>query len=171
MQIDKILVYPTDTIYGLHTSAFNKKGVEKIYQLKGRIENKPFIILISELEDLKKFGVILNQKTKDYLEKLWPGPVSVILEVPSEKFKYLHRGTKTLAFRIPKFPFLQKILKESGPLVSTSVNPAGQKPAKNIKEAQEYFGKKVDIYIDRGELNNPPSTVIKIENGKVEILR
>jgi L-threonylcarbamoyladenylate synthase len=80
-------------------------------------------------------------------------------------------GTKTLGFRIPAKKDLLDILKETGPLVSTSVNHPGEKPAATINEAKKYFGNQIDLYVDEGELNSSPSTLIKLENGKVSVLR
>src|SRR5258708_4354978 len=95
-------VIPTDTIYGIVGSALNPEAVEKIYRLRKRATDKPFIILISSIADLDKFGVKPSQKQKEFLEKNWPNPLSVILPVLDEKFKYLHRGKDSLAFRMPK---------------------------------------------------------------------
>jgi L-threonylcarbamoyladenylate synthase len=218
-------VIPTDTIYGICTSAFNKKAVEKVYKLRKRNPNKPCIILISSLEDLKKFNIRLTLWQKKILEKLWPGKVSVILSTypdnsrinypdvkpdisknspglkpdilpgfkpdksgnhpgnssgknsgsksgsnPGNNFYYLHRGTNSLAFRIPKSKLVLNILKISGPLIAPSANWEGYEPAKNIKEARRYFGNKV-FYLDRGDLISKPSTLIDLRTPKIQILR
>jgi len=76
-----------------------------------------------------------------------------------------------LAFRMPKQKKLLNILNKTGPLASTSANLSGQLPAKNIKEAEKYFGRKVDFYIDGGELNNTPSTIISIKRNRFLIIR
>lgn len=165
-----IAVMPTDTIYGICGSALSKKTVEKIYKLRKRNLKKPMIILISDLEDLKKFGIKLYIKDRKILEKIWPAKISVVLECKNEKFKYLHRGTKTLAFRMPKNKLLQKILKNSGPLVAPSANWEGEKPAKTISGAKKYFGDKV-VYYDGGKIIGESSSVIKLKNGKFEIIR
>lgn len=164
-------VLPTDTIYGLVGSALKKSAVEKIYQLKKRTPEKPFIILISSLEDLNLFNIQISDNIKKFLEKIWPNPVSVILPCPEEKFSYLHRGTNSLAFRIPKDSNLQKILKQTGPLIAPSANLEGEKPAENIEEAKKYFNDKVSFYLDKGELKSKPSTLITFKDDKIIILR
>ena len=113
-----------------------------------------------------------TNKELEILRKIWPGKVSVILEMKRyfKKFEYLHRGTKTLAFRLPKPKWLRNILKISGPLVAPSANWEGYEPAKTISEAKKYFGNKV-IYYDRGKIKGQPSTLIKLKDGKIEILR
>ncbi len=164
-------VIPTDTIYGICGSALNKKTVQKIYKLRKRNSKKPMIILITSIDDLKIFKIKLSPQTKKMLQKIWPAKISVILPCSHKKFKYLHRGTKELAFRLPESSWLLKLLKISGPLVAPSTNFEGEKPAKNIAQAKKYFKNKV-FYFDKGELNSKPSTLIKISKGdKIEILR
>lgn len=164
-------VLPTDTIYGLVGSALSKKAVAKIYKLRRRSAKKPLIILISAIKDLSLFGIKLDKKTKKFLNNLWPGKISVILPCPHKNFFYLHRGTKTLAFRLPAKKNLIELLKSTGPLVAPSANFEGKPSAKTIEQARKYFGTKVDFYIDGGKLAGKPSTLVAIENGKVVIKR
>jgi len=168
---DKIGVIPTDTIYGVVASAWSKKAVERAYKIMKRNQKKPFVILISSIKDLDNFNIKLDKNTENILKQIWPGKVSVILPVPSKKFKYLHRGTKTLAFRVPKKPSLVKLLKKTGPLISTSANPEGKKPAETMAEAKKYFGDKVDFYANGGKMKSLPSTLIEIKNGRLNVLR
>jgi len=163
-------VLATDTIYGLCGSALNKKTTEKIYKLRRRNLKKPMIILISSLAELKKFGVNLEKWQKEYLKKIWPGKISIILPCGGKKFQYLTRGTETLSFRLPNKEKLIKILEISGPLVAPSANLEGKKPAETINEARKYFGKKV-FYYDAGGLRKKPSCLIDISRKPVRILR
>ncbi len=167
-----IAVVPTDTIHGIVGSALKPEVVEKIYQLRRRALDKPFIILIFSIKDLEKFGVKLTNKQKEFLEKNWPNPLSVILPVTSEKFKYLHRGTNSLAFRMPKNKRLLELSKNVGPLVVPSANFEGEKPSENIMEAKKYFGDKVDFYVDGGKLSSIPSTIVELnKDGIFKVLR
>ena len=163
-------ILPTDTIYGLVGSALKAGATERIYKIKGRKTDKPFIILISSVKDIKYFGINVKEYKKIF-NKYWPGPVSIILPVIDSRFEYLHRGTGSIAFRLPKSDFLQRLIKETGPLVAPSANPEGYDPAKKIKEAKEYFGDKIDFYFDAGRIEGVPSKIIKIENGKEVIIR
>jgi len=164
-------VLPTDTIYGIVGSALSKKSVIRIYKLRKRNPKKPLIILINTLKDLDYFGIKLDRKTKKILHMLWPGPISVILDCPSRKFAYLHRGTKTLAFRLSKQKNLQNLIQQTGPLVAPSANWEGHPPAKTTREAKNYFGTNADFYIDAGKLDSLPSTLVRIKKGKIEMLR
>lgn len=175
-EIEKLLlegrigVIPTDTIYGIVGSALNRETVEKIYQLRKRDVEKPMIVLISDISDLAKFDVKISKQTERILKNIWPNPVSVVLPCTSEKFTYLHRGKKTLAFRMPKNKWLQDLLKQVGPLVAPSANIEGEPVAETAAEAKKYFGNKV-FYVNHGKITAKPSTLIEIEEGKIKILR
>lgn len=164
-------VLPTDTIYGIVGSALFPKTVLRIYRVRERSFKKPMIILINSLADLKLFGVKLNRNLKKLLTKYWPGKVSVILPCRSKRFFYLHRGKKTLAFRLPAKKDLSKLLAETGPLVAPSANSEGKPPARTVKEAKKYFKNKVDFYVNQGKLLSPPSALITLKKGKPLIKR
>ncbi len=168
---DGIGVIPTDTLYGILGSAFSKRAVARIYEVKGRDEQKPFIVLIATLNDLKKFGVTLTASQKKFLQSVWPGPVSVILPCAHKSFAYLHRGQKSLAFRMPQNALLEKLLKKTGPLVAPSANPQGEIPAENIKKAQDYFGCAVDFYIGGSSKKGKASSIIDLTQNPPQILR
>lgn len=167
-----IAVIPTDTIYGVVGSVLNRETVEKIYQLRKRSSDKPFIILISSIGDLEKFHVQLTGKQRKFLQKIWPNPVSIVLPIHGEQFEYLHRGTNSLAFRMPKDEKLLELLKQTGPLVAPSANVEGEKVAETIDDAKKYFRDHVPFYIDGGKIKAQPSTLIQLEDdGSWKILR
>ena len=151
-------VIPTDTIYGLVGSALKEETVKRITKIKNRSDGKGFIVLISSPEDLKMFGIAISETAKIFLQKFWPGKVSVAFD-------------DKRAFRIPDRTELLDLLKQTGPLIAPSANPEGLPPAKNISDAKNYFQNNVDFYEDGGELNSPPSTLVRIAGDKVEVLR
>ncbi|MFZ3011546.1 MAG: L-threonylcarbamoyladenylate synthase [Minisyncoccia bacterium] len=167
-----VVVMPTDTIYGIVGNALNEKTVLRIYDIKKRAPEKPCIILIGNITELEKFNIYLPLEQKETLVKYWPGPVSIILDSPGEEFAYLHRGTNTLAFRMPKTDSLQSLLMETGPLIAPSANPEGLPPAEDTEEAKRYFGGVIDYYMDRGRIVGKPSKLIKLnKDGTINILR
>ncbi len=169
-----VAVIPTDTLYGVVAKAMKKNAVERIYEIKGRSENKPFIVLINSYKQFSDFNIILNEKQKEFLKKVWPGEVSVIIPCLYSKFEYLHRGTHSIAFRMieKRKRNLYKLIKFTGPIVAPSANPEGKEPAISIKQAKKYFGDKIDLYINGGIRISEPSTLIKQEsNGIWKILR
>ena len=197
LENDGVVVLPTDTLYGIIGSAQSKKAVERIYGIKGRSENKPFIVLINSYKDLQIFGIKLDEKQAKFLEKIWPGKVSVILPCKLSKWKYIHRGEESIAFRMigKKNKNLFNLINKIGPVVAPSCNKQGDAPAESIKKAKKYFGDKidpvvdfgkaqnerssniakihygVDLYINSGTKKSSPSTLIKYENNDWVILR
>ena len=173
LEKDWVVILPTDTLYGIVGRALSKKVVERIYKIKERNENKPFIVLISSYKDLDIFGVKIGDKQAKILEKFWPGKVAVILPCPSKKFEYIHRGTKSIAFRMigNKNKNVFNLLKKVGPIVAPSANPEGSKPAETISKAKKYFGNKIDFYLSSGSKIGRPSTLVKFNNNKLVILR
>jgi len=167
----KVGVLPTDTLYGLVGSAMLKPVVERIYKLKQRDPDKPMIILVGSVDDLRIFNIHLGEGEARVVKQYWPGPVSIVLPCPDEKFLHLHRGGETLAFRLPDDSQLTELLKQTGPLVAPSANPEGEPVAEDIETAKRYFGDDVDFYIDGGTLTGQPSTVIELRDGKAVIRR
>lgn len=172
LKLGGIGVLPTDTLYGVVGSAFDKKAVERIYTLRKRDLHKPMIVLISAFSELKMFDITLNTAQKKVLGNFWPGKVSVVLDCKGKKFQHLHRGKNTLAFRFPADEELIKLLKKTGPVVAPSANLAGEKPATNYAEARRYFGEEVDFYVDGGKLKSKSSTLVEIkDDGSLNVLR
>lgn len=172
LQQGKVGVMPTDTIYGLVGSALNPATVEEIYFLRKRDSVKPVIVLISCLSDLLDFDIVLTKEQKDYLNTIWPNPVSVVLPCPQDRFFYLHRGKRSIAFRMPNEKTLLEILKRTGSLVAPSANLEKNPPAQDIPQAKEYFKNEVAFYVDEGQLKSVPSTIIRLyEDGTKIVLR
>lgn len=164
-------VLPTDTIYGLVASAFNVDAIDRIYDLKQRNPNKPLIVLISDISQLEQFGVIVSDALIAKLETYWPGPYSVILPTEDEQFEYIHRGTNSIAFRLPDNEQLLEVINAVGPIVAPSANVEGMLPAGTAQEARSYFGTDVDFYVGGDELRGNPSTIISFDGKEVAILR
>lgn len=164
-------VLPTDTLYGLVASALTRDAVERVYALRKRSSRKPFIILVHAPAHVRLFGARVGSSERKIFKEVWPGKVSVVLFCSGKKFRYLRCGGKTLAFRVPDSKVLRNFLLKSGPLVAPSANPEGKKPARSIKEAEQYFGSRVDFYCDKGRLSGRPSKLIAVQEGGVKILR
>jgi L-threonylcarbamoyladenylate synthase len=158
---------PTDTIYGLSAVALDEKAVGKVHELKSR-DNKPFIVLISDVEQLPMLGI--KAEEADPIKGHWPGMLSVIFE-SSDVPKWLQLGTNSLAVRMPGSKDLRGLIAITGPIISTSANLQGQAPAKNVERAKKYFGDSLDFYVDAGELEGKPSTLVKIDNESFKIIR
>ncbi len=165
-------VLPTDTLYGVVAVARNREAVSRLYRLRRKTPQKPFIMLIGSIGELANFGIAPSLFEKETLKKVWPGKVSVVFPCKRKNLEYLHLGTQSLAFRLPKSAKLLALLKKTGPLLAPSANSEGKPPATTIAEAKNYFGSAVDFYVSAGKkMPGKPSTLISFEKGKVKILR
>lgn len=164
-------VIPTDTIYGISCSALDRAAVERVYAVRQRAQGKPFIILIASLDDLAIFGIRLSKKSRAFLSSVWPAPMSIIFPLPKKKFHYLHRGLQSLSFRLPARAALRYLLKKTGPLITTSANREGEKPAVTIAQAKKYFGASLDFYVDDGKRDGKPSTLLRFDKDVVTVVR
>jgi len=157
-----IFVTPTDTVYGLNTSASNLEGIERIRKLKHRQAGQ-FIYLVRTVEEAERF-VSVSDSQRQILQRYWPGAISFVL-------KRIDRE-ETAALRMPSFPFLQRLMEVVGePLVSTSCNRHGEKPVETLQEAISLFQDSVDLYIDGGKLLASASTLVDITQMPPQILR
>jgi L-threonylcarbamoyladenylate synthase len=163
-----VIVMPTDTVYGLVCSAKDKLAVAKLYEIKSR-SSKPGTIVAASVDQLVELGIKRRYLTA--VEHLWPSPISVI--IPSEpEHRYLDLGSGTLAMRVTSDKKLAEILKNTGPLLTSSANLPGEQPATSIEQARRYFGSRVDEYFDGGNLSErKPSTIVRVVDDAVEVLR
>ncbi len=158
----KIIVYPTDTVYGLGCDARNKIAVRKIYKIKKRPEDLPLSVLVSDFKMLARFAK-LNSAEKKFAAAKLPGKYTLIFS-PRKK---LPVSIGRVGFRIPKH-WCVKIAKEfGGPITTTSANVHGKETPARISDLLKIFGKKVDLYIDGGELRGRASKVVDVEAKKI----
>jgi L-threonylcarbamoyladenylate synthase len=166
----KVGLLPTDTIYGLSCSIYDKQAVSRIYDIKGRNHKSPLIVLISDVQDLGSFRIKPDGNIGKLLRLNWPGKISFILPLKNG-FEYITGDIGSISFRMPDDDGLRSLLQKTGPLVSTSANPSGSKPAIDVTEAKEYFGDKLDFYVDMGELYSDPSTLVDLTSHKPSVIR
>lgn len=171
LQNGGIGVLPTDTLYGVVGQALQPNVVKRIYKVKDRSAQKPFIILLADASFLSLFKITPNEYERKVINNVWPGPVSVILPCTAKQFSFLHLGKDSLAFRVPDSPHLQNILKSTGPLVAPSANPPAMLPAENINQARSYFADTVDFYVDNGTMSGTASRLIQLEDNQIRVLR
>lgn len=156
----EILIYPTDTVYGIGCNALKAASVQEVKKIKNT-ENKPFSIIAPSKEWIYKNLKVSN---KSYIQKL-PGPFTFILEMKKRATaRNVNPGYKTMGIRIPNHPFSNIIKSAKVPFITTSINISGEKPARTIDQIPNSIKKRVDIIIDGGYLPNYPSTIIDLTN-------
>lgn len=172
----KVIVYPTDTIYGLGCLATDKQAIKKTYKIKQRTENKPSLALVNSLAMAKKYCVI-GKDQEIFLKYVWTfenRPTSVILKSKNILPKELSGGSDALAIRLPKDDFLIKLIKKVGaPLVSTSLNISGRESLARVDGLEKYFKKdKPDLIINAGEIKGQPSRLVDLRDvSDIKIIR
>ena len=164
-------VLPTDTVYGIVASARIPEAVERVYALRDRDTDKPCIVLLPDAGALEEYGIVPTVYESEFLDKRWPGPVSILFPCDGERFFFLHRGTKMLAFRVPDHAWLRDVLRETCPLIAPSANPQGKPVARILDEARSYFGSRADFYADGGKLAGESSTLVRFEGNQIQVLR
>jgi L-threonylcarbamoyladenylate synthase len=157
----KVGVIPTDTIHGISAKADDPALIEQIYRIKGRPHSKPFVILINDVRHLNQFGIKLSGAHLKALESVWPGPVSAILPCPGKEFEYLHRGRKSLAFRLPKLDWLRGLIAQTGPIIATSANLSGETTHSSIEKIKQQLPG-LDFYLE-GEVSGTPSKLVILQ--------
>lgn len=167
IQSGKVGVIPTDTVYGLCAKADDKQTVQKMYSLKTR-ENKPGTLIAANIDQLVELGI--KRRYLKPVKHYWPNPISIVIPT-GLALEHLHLGRQSLAVRIPKDENLHNLLEQTGPLITTSANLPGQPAAETIEQAKEFFGDRVDFYVDGGTLHDQSSTIIRIVDDAVEVLR
>ena len=160
-----IIVYPTDTLYGLGCDAANKKAVEKIYSLKSRDKGKPLSILVSDYAMLLEYCTVSSAQER-ILHALLPGPYTFIL--PLRKPIPAATGA-TVGIRVPEHFFMRQASRElNAPIVTTSANVSGEKDAAELKDVDSAVASGADLIIDGGKcLYGKGSTVIDLVNMKI----
>lgn len=157
----KVIAYPTDTFYGLGADPLNKTAVSEIFRIKNRPEEKPILVLIHSEQQLDSLVETISKEAKQLIEKLWPGPLTLIFRSKNHLPENLTAYTGTLGIRMPNNLFARNFLKAVGhPLTATSANLSASKNLTTAKEVREHFGQKVPIIIDGGKPTGDKSSTI-----------
>jgi L-threonylcarbamoyladenylate synthase len=165
-----IVIFPTDTVYGIGCDPYNKASVEKIYRIKSRDIIKSVPILTYSAEAAERIAQF-DQLAKKIVKKFWPGPLTLILKVTDEKIKKSLNLENKIAVRVPNHRCTLELLKKCNYLVGTSANISGDLPHTNPEECLEKM-QEYDVFVDGGIItSNGESTIIEIENEEIKIVR
>lgn len=166
-----LVVYPTDTVYGLGCDPFNIKAVERVFKLKSDRE-KPLPLLVSDMESVKKVAH-LPRKVEKLAARFWPGPLTFVLHKKPQLPGVVTSKLNSVGVRLPRHKVAIRLIRLSGGfLIGTSANKTGEKPARTAREAMEVLGKEVNIFLDNGPTPiGRSSTVVDLTSEKPKILR
>ena len=165
-----IVVFPTDTVYGIGCNPYNENSVKKIYEIKSRTKLKSLPVLAYSLDVVKEIALI-DEFTEKIIEKYWPGPLTLILELTDQKLKKSLNLENKIAVRIPDSKCTLKLLEKCRLLVGTSANISGNSSYTNPNECIKNI-KNYDIFLNGGTITSKgESTIIEIENEKIKMIR
>jgi len=166
-----IVIYPTDTVYGLGCSLFNKRGIEKIYEIKKRNKKQPLSFICADLKDISKYALVTDFAYKT-MRRYLPGPYTFILQASRLVPKIILPKRLTTGIRIPDNRICMDLVAELGePIISTSVKTDDDQYLNDPEEIEKKFKHRVDAVIDGGILASEPSTVISLIDDSVEVIR
>lgn len=170
----KLIIFPTDTVYGIGTNAYNEEACKKIYEIKGRPSCKPLIILISDTSMIEDLAENISPKEQKIIEKFWPGPLTI-------KFKkrkgilpdIISAGDEYVRIRLIKNGLIYKIIEKAEvPVVAPSANISGHPTGIKIDNIIKELGGKVDYILDCGDYkSDEPSTIVQVEDEKIVVIR
>lgn len=159
-----LVAFPTETVYGLAANLLNDKAIARLYRVKRRPRSKPFTVHISDTAAIRKMGCPISGKTKDIINKLWPGPLTIILK---------SKSGKNIGFRMPDNEIALELIKKAGvPIAAPSANISGRRPPTSAGEVLEQLNNKIDMVIDSGRTKvGVESTVLDLTGAEPRILR
>ena len=171
-----LVIYPTETCYGLGADATNQIAVKKVLEFKGQRGGKPISVAVANKKMARKY-VEINSIADNLYQQFLPGPLTVVSKSKGKAIKVLQANKATLGVRIPDYQFVLDLIKEFGrPITSTSANTSGKKAPYCLNDVLKYTSKKrlelVSLFLDAGRLPyNPPSTVVDTTLNELKILR
>lgn len=164
----RLVVIPTDTVYGVAARLDKPESIGRIFEVKRRPRSKPVAVLVADLETAMRIGEF-TEEARRRAEEGWPGPLTLVVPSVTPLPALGGHGT-TVGVRVPDHRWALELLRACGPLATTSANPSGSPTAATIEDVAKDLGDHVALYVDGGRLDSPPSTVISLIGGP-EVLR
>ena len=181
MNIDKIcevinnggiVITPTDTIYGIMGKKKKKNVIRKVFEIKKRPFNKPLLLLMDSFEMVKQYTEEISEKERLLMDRYWPGLVTFILKKNDKVSELITSGNDTVGIRIPNNKDLLEIIRRlNRPVISTSANITGTEVITSTQLLEKDLIDNIDYIEDGGEVDSESSTIIKIEDNKLVVLR
>ncbi|MFZ8802864.1 MAG: L-threonylcarbamoyladenylate synthase [Candidatus Calescibacterium sp.] len=166
-----VVAFPTETVYGLGSNAYDEQAVKKIFELKGRPQDNPLIVHISKKQDVYIVAREVPEKAKVLIREFWPGPLTLVLPKNPSIPDIVTAGLDTVAVRMPDHPIALKLIRLSGvPIAAPSANISGKPSATQPEHIKKYFGEKVFLIEGKVKIGIE-STVLDLTEDVPKILR
>jgi L-threonylcarbamoyladenylate synthase len=168
----RLVVLPTDTVYGVGADAFDSSAVAALLSAKGRGRDMPVPVLVGSWHTIDGLALMVSQATRDLIRAFWPGALSLVVrQAPSLQWD-LGEARGTVMLRMPLHPVAIELLREVGPMAVSSANVSGRPPAVTADEARNQLGDLVDVYLDAGpSAQQAASTILDLTGPEPQILR
>jgi L-threonylcarbamoyladenylate synthase len=168
----RLVVLPTDTVYGIGADAFDAGAVQSLLRAKNRGPDMPVGVLVGSWSTVDGLVLSVPPKARALIEAFWPGDLSIVLpHAPSLQWD-LGQSKGTVMLRMPLHPVALELLRDVGPMAVSSANVSGRAPATTAQEAQEQLGESVSVYLDGGSSGAPvPSSMVDLTGPEAVVLR
>ncbi len=167
----RLIVYPTETVYGLGCDPFDETAVKRIYMAKRRPFDMPMSIAVKDLQMMEEL-TILDDRARRLVRAFMPGPITLIVTKRPTIPDILTASTNEIGIRIPDHPVALKLIEEFGPIVTTSANVHSHKNPVICQDAIDDLGPSVSIYLDSGPCRfKMPSTIVQLNEGEMALIR
>ena len=166
-----LIALPTESFYGLAVVPFDEQALAKLWQVKGRSEGKPILVLIGDGSQLKPFVRSIPPAAAALMNAFWPGPLTIVFPAAVGLSDAVTAGTRSVGIRFSAWPPLRDLLRRVGPVTGTSANREGMLPPTTAEEVRHRLGDMLDLIVDAGPTpGGRPSTVIDVQ-GPIRIIR
>lgn len=168
-----VIVYPTETLYGLGADALNPAAVRNVLAVKKRKDDKPILAIVNSVEMLRRVVAYVPESAEHLMQAFWPGPLTLVFMASAQVPKELTQSTGTIGVRIPSHTFCLELVERCArPLTSTSANISGEPPHRSIEEIRRALTEGVELFLDAGPLpESKPSTVVSVIHDPPKLLR
>lgn len=168
-----IVIFPTETVYGIGVNGLNETAIKKLYEVKQRPTNKPISLLVNSIEMIEEVARDITEIEYDLIKKFFPGPLTIVLKKKEIVPDTVTAGFDTVGIRMPENEIALKLIEYAGvPIATPSANISGRPSGTNLKEIMKDFNDKVDYFIDGGISKiGVASTIVQVINGNPYILR
>jgi L-threonylcarbamoyladenylate synthase len=171
LQAGGLVAFPTDTVYGVGTLAFNGKAVESIYAAKDRPIAKAIPILLGDWEDIEKVAISIPSTARKLASRFWPGPLTILVPKKPELPEGVS-ATATVGVRVPDHEVARALLRAAGPMAVTSANISGEASPTTAEEVVAQLSGRIQLIIDGGKTpGGIPSTVVDCSAEEIKVLR
>jgi len=172
LKAGRLVVVPTDTVYGIAADAFDSSAVDALLKAKGRGRDMPVPVLVGSWTTIDGLVTSVRPEARELIRAFWPGGLSVVVHQAPSLAWDLGDTRGTVMLRMPLHPVILELLREVGPLAVSSANVSGQPPATNVTEARDQLGASVSVYLDGGPADHGvASTIVDLTGDRPRILR